>query len=392
MSADVKADSEYARTLQEQFYNQELPDNENPQTALTESIVSGASVHDRDSENEDLPSHGDNDQAVEGKRKREKGKGRLNDTTEDDASDNPHAASRTSSAIDTSSDDNAALADAQSPDIGDTPTPEIQIRRQSRRQTEPLEQRKADEETRRIKHGKSEVPPSKLQKWWEDPKTGKKSVGYVSVASEPEKKTALPSDPEPSKRAPENAQSSATSKTQPGTEAGADQALDTPETQPPVGPTEDETSNNEVQDQDMSQQLERPSKIRDTDAADVLNKAFGRDDDSAGSGIPDYVFEQSFANHTNSATADESQDGEAEEDNDNLEDGIEARNPNDAHVYSKRQKTITKHRSGYRSTAGHGSRHGSHATSWTRTSANHGSNSDSRPTKTGEKRKSTSSA
>lgn len=256
MSGDLKADSEHARTLQEQLYTQELPDNENAQTAPTESIVSGASLHDRNSDDEDLPSPGVNDQAVEGKRKRDKGKVHSNDATEDEASHDSHAASQTSSATDTSSDDNAALAVAQSQGIGDTPTPVVQIRRQSRRQIELLEQRKADEEAKRIKHEKSEELPSKPQKWWEDPNTGKKGVGYVSVASEHEKKTALPSDPEPSKRAPQNAQSSATSKNKPGTEAEADQATDIPETQTPVGPTEDETGNNEVQDQDMSQQLE----------------------------------------------------------------------------------------------------------------------------------------
>jgi hypothetical protein len=155
---------------------------------------------------------------------------------------------------------------------------------------------------------------------------------------------------------------------------------------------EDNESNDDTQNQDTSQRLERPSGIGDTDAVDTLYGLLGSGDDGDEPGIPDEQFDQLFGDDKNPGPTDQDRvDEEAEEYNDPWEDGGEAKNADEAHVFSKRPKNIVKHSNGRRPTTGYGSRHGSSATSWIPKSANDGNIGDDRPARTGEKRKSNSS-
>jgi hypothetical protein len=169
-----------------------------------------------------------------------------------------------------------------------------------------------------------------------------------------------------------------------------------PSTKPRArGPQSEEsnTGGDDIHNQDKFELLKPPSASEVAEAARTLNEVFGSDNDGSEAPILDEQFQESLIDDPIPEPEDEDEEAseEGEEEDDGIwEDGIEAKNVDEAHVFSKRPKTIIKHTNGRGPTTGYGSRHGSFATSWVVNPANDGKNVDDRPARTGEKRKSNS--
>jgi hypothetical protein len=119
-SSDIReGDAEMARNLQQEEYEKAFANGNFTRAAPGDTTASRDRPHGLTNDEDGLSTQEGSDEAAEGKRKRDKDKKRLNDATDDETFHNSHAASRTPLATDSSSGDNAALADAQPPDTVD---------------------------------------------------------------------------------------------------------------------------------------------------------------------------------------------------------------------------------------------------------------------------------
>ena len=364
-SADIARNEAAARAIQEQIWAEESPDGDISQAELDEIFVTGGMSHTRTSDKEDLSVQDSSDQAVEGEKKRDKGKGRQIDAMEDQTSQTSHATSQAPSAADPDSDDEAPLADTKPPKTGGAAMQKDQGRRKSQRNVEAA-RRKAEEEERRKRKLEEPVVENRSVPWRDE--KGRLRRGWFVDESEPKEETAVPSNPEPRRRNTEIAQPSTTNKRQSATGYEADKATDTNEIQSPRGTSEGNTGNRDIQNQNTFQQSNQSSENGEAGAPEALNEAIGSYEDSSDPEIPDAYFDQSLTHDTNPRPTNEDDDDdqgeEDDEDNDTWHDGIEAQNPEDAHRFSNRPRSIIKHNDGHRPSTGYGSRHGRSPTSW----------------------------
>lgn len=148
---------------------------------------------------------------------------------------------------------------------------------------------------------------------------------------------------------------------------------------------QDDSGNDNIQDHDTTRQSKRTSDIAEPEAAEALEGFIESDSDSPGSVIPDEIFEESLVDDANPGPTVSDEEGVPSD----WEDGCEAKHPDEAYIFSKRPKSISKPGNSRQSTIGFGSRHGN-KTPWVERPANDGNNNNDKTAKTGEKRKSNS--
>ncbi|GAB7335760.1 hypothetical protein MBLNU13_g08051t1 [Cladosporium sp. NU13] len=408
--AGPENDGKFARRLQLQDYLKEHLDEDLSLTAADGTTVPGVGRQDRISDEDgqserksveddhtdresseddqsDGESHEDDqsdrrsdDETVQNKRRRDKGKGRVTDASTNDESSQK---SRTSPAANPSSDDDEPLVSTEHQVTSNAAMRWEKPRRQSQRNVDKARREAEETERGEIKTEECGEPPSKP---YVDPKTGRPVRGWVVVGSGSEEEKAS-SDSGPRERNTKNAKPSKFSKAPADTGADAPQATDTPEAQALMGPKEASTDNDEIHDKDTFQRSNQSIEDEEVEAADSLLESFRSDNDSSNLAIP--AFRDDLI--PGPINEDEDQDDEEEQDFGNWVDGVEAKNPNEAHIEHRRHpSSITKHANAHQPSTAHFKENQRPESSWVRRLANDGNNNEASPAKTGKKRKSNS--